>query len=488
MLSLSIIMVVLILTSTTYALFFEDYRLENEENFTTGILDIDIDSDSVLNLTNSSPLSIGDGMNTTPYNFTITNNGNVGYKFNLNIIPTTTSNVINSNYIRVMINDEDSVILGSLTDNIIKSNITLAPGNSITISVRIWIDESMPTSEIGKSFSAKIVTEGEASDAPEIASEKLIKLSQGNTWSSGANGLYEVSYTKEDGSTIGKDYRYIGGNVNNYIRFNNDLYRIIGVFDENTHGKQGEYLVKIISAELLSANSWGIVNTGANTGTYSNYYNDWTGKQSTTAITPANTNILLNQYFLNKTNTSNTYGSCSNWTYFSSANKYKTYNCDLIAGYGIDDTYRDYIETTTWHLNGYNDDGLTSNNFYLCERGMYTNCTSANSGAGDTATSAKIGLMYVSDYMYASGYKASSSTTTGSSSDNGSQNWMFKGYEWTITPRYSVANLVFAVSSLGQVYVSTSRSGCGVRPTFYLKSSIKITGGEGTFENPYTVG
>ena len=110
MLSLSIIMVVVILTSTTYALFFEDYRLENEENFTTGILDIDIDSDSVLNLTNSSPLSIGDGMNTTPYNFTITNNGNVGYKFNLKIVPTTTSNVINSNYIRVMINDEDSVI------------------------------------------------------------------------------------------------------------------------------------------------------------------------------------------------------------------------------------------------------------------------------------------------------------------------------------------------------------------------------------------
>ena len=93
---------------------------------------------------------------------------------------------------------------------------------------------------------------------------KIVQLSKGTTWSSGASGLYEVSYTKEDGTTIGKDYRYIGGNVNNYIRFNNDLYRIIGVFDDITHGVEGQYLVKLIMSDKLYAGSWGIYSTSDN--------------------------------------------------------------------------------------------------------------------------------------------------------------------------------------------------------------------------------
>ena len=321
--------------------------------------------------------------------------------------------------------------------------------------------------------------------AGDALASVVIAQSKGTTWSSGASGVYNTIYTKEDGTTIGSDYRYIGGSVNNYVKFNDDLYQIIGVFDENTHGKTGEQLVKLIRAKILGAYSWGVVNNAIKDGSYSNYYNDWTGKQYTT---PANTNILLNEYFYNKTSSSTTYGECNNWTYFYIDNDSKTTDCSTIVGDGIKENLRDYIETTTWHLNGYNGNGLTSNNFYLCERGMYTNCTSANSGAADTSTSAKIGLMYVSDYMYASGYKANTSTTTGSSSYNGSQNWMFKGIEWTITPNYSNANLVFIVYSDGSVSYSNSIDGFGVRPTFYLKSNVYITGtGDGSFSNPYTI-
>ena len=318
----------------------------------------------------------------------------------------------------------------------------------------------------------------------DTLADTVIAQSKGTTWSSGASGVYNTIYTKEDSSTIGSDYRYIGANVNNYVKFNNDMYQIIGVFDENTHGVSGQKLVKLIRARILGSFAWGVVNTDASSGTYLNYYNDWTGKQYTT---PANLNILLNEYFYNKTNTSSTYGSCNNWTYFYSGNDYKTQDCNTLVGYGIDSSLQNYIETVTWHLNGYDSNGLTSNNFYLCERGIYTNCTSANSGAGDTSTTAKIGLMYVSDYMYASGYKNSSSTLTGSSSYNGSQNWMFKGCEWTITPYYPVADRAFLVNSGGAVYYSFSYNGFGARPTFYLKSNVYVTGGNGTFDNPYTI-
>ena len=48
-----------------------------------------------------------------------------------------------------------------------------------------------------------------------------------------------------------KGYRYEGKNPNNYIWFNNEYWRIIGVFDESSHGQSNKNLVKIIRADVL---------------------------------------------------------------------------------------------------------------------------------------------------------------------------------------------------------------------------------------------
>ena len=45
-----------------------------------------------------------------------------------------------------------------------------------------------------------------------------------------------------------KGYRYEGKNPNNYVWFNNEYWRIIGVFDSSSHGQSGKNLVKIIRA------------------------------------------------------------------------------------------------------------------------------------------------------------------------------------------------------------------------------------------------
>ena len=241
----------------------------------------------------------------------------------------------------------------------------------------------------------------------------------------------------------------------------------------------------MISANLLSANSWGNYNTTNTSGTYSSYKNDWTG--GTTGV-KANLNVLLNEYFYNKTDTSSTYGSCSSWTYYYTNTNYRTNDCADIVGYGIDASLQNYIEDVTWYLYGYSSNSLSKQNFYLCERGQYSGCTSANLGAYATSTNDKIGLMYVSDYMYASGYYNSTSTTTGSSYYFGNQNWLYKGYEWTITPSSSSTTYAFSVDNYGYVYNLNSASyGCGARPTFYLKSSVYVTGGSGTFDDPYTI-
>ncbi len=299
-------------------------------------------------------------------------------------------------------------------------------------------------------------------------------LNKGSSWSSGASGVY---YTNSH------EYRYVGAEVNNYVKFNNDMYRIIGVFDSNSHGKSGE-MVKLIRSRPLGGYSWGVYNSSNTSGTYSNYKNDWTG---TTTKVKANLNVLLNEYFYNKTSASSTYGPCTNWTYYYNNTNYRTNSCSQIVGYGIDESLRGYIETATWYLYG-SDTVKSKQNWYLCERGG-NSCTGANSGAYSTSTDAKIGLMYLSDYLYASSYYTSSDTTTTSKSTYyfGNKNWLYKGYEWTLTPYASDSRYVWWVIN-GSVNYITTYTPTSARPSFYLKSSVYVTGGDGSFDNPFTLG
>ena len=101
---LSIIIVLVVLFTTTYALFFIKDKLENEESYTSGILDIVIENNEAwlgenLNLANSLPITDSEGMNSTPYKFKITNKGNISYTFDLKLITTISSNEINHDYI-----------------------------------------------------------------------------------------------------------------------------------------------------------------------------------------------------------------------------------------------------------------------------------------------------------------------------------------------------------------------------------------------------
>jgi len=313
--------------------------------------------------------------------------------------------------------------------------------------------------------------------ASNTLADTVIALSKGSSWSSGASGVY---YTNSH------EYRYVGANVNNFVSFNNDLYRIIGVFDANSHGQTGKNLVKLISANVLMRTSQGAYNSSATSGTYSSYKNDWTG--STTGV-PANLNLLLNEYFYKKTNTSSTYGACGNWTYYYTSTRYRTNDCTNIIVYGINSTYQNYIEDAIWYLYGYSSYTEGKKNMYKCERGQYSDseCTSGNSGAYDTSTTAKIGLMYVSDYMYACGYYSSTDTTQSAYSYHSIQNWLYQGSEWFITPGSSDDTSVFCVTDNGGMVNTASYLGYGVRPTFYLKSTVYVTGGDGSFDNPYTI-
>ena len=486
LLIIACVFTVMSMSGNTYALYVnKDYG--STEDYTTGLLDLTFDENTTLTLASAFPISDAEGESSDAYSLKITNTGNLTYKFNVELLDTTSENLINNKYIKIKIDDGEVHTLD--TSNILSKDVTLVPGESKKIKVRMWLSEDTPNSEAGKGFSAKATTNGYAVYTtgnevalPANANDYIKSLSKGDSWPADLtdSGLYATnSYTASDGTTKYHDYRYVGANVNNYVKFNNDLYRIIGVFDENSHGVTGQYLVKLIIANPIGAYTWGVYNSSNTSGTSSNYANNWTGKN---IATKANLNILFNEYFINRTNTSSTYGACGNWTYYSTISDYRTNDCTDIVGYGIDSKLTSYIENAIWYLYG-SDKYKSKQNWYLCERGG-NSCTSSGPSTGDTSVTSKVGLMYLSDYLYASGYYASTDTTTQYAYYYSNKNWLYKGYEWTLTPNGSGAYSVWDVS-IGGIYTSNANNSYGSRPAFYLKSDIKISGGFGTYNNPY---
>ena len=482
--TLAIIFTAIAMSGSSYALYVnKDYG--TTEDYTTGLLDLTFDENTTLTLASAFPISDEEGLASDPYILKVTNTGNLTYKFNIELLDTTSTNLIDNKYIKIKVDDGDIYTLN--TTNILSKDITLVPGESKKINVRMWLSEETPNSEAGKGFSAKATTNGYAlyttgTEKPKTAADTIMELSKGDTWPANLtdSGVYATNkYTASDGTTKYHDYRYIGANVNNYVKFNNDLYRIIGVFDENSHGVTGKYLVKLIMASPLSGNTWGIYNTSNTSGTYSNYKNDWTGKA--TGI-KANLNVLLNEYFANSTNTSSTYGACSNWTYFFSNTNSRTNDCTDIVGYGIDSNLTSYIEDATWYLYG-SGTKQSKQNWYQCERGG-NSCTASGPSTGDTSVTSKMGLMYLSDYLYASGYYSNADTSTQDRYYFGNKNWLYKGSEWTQTPYASDASYAWYVKDGDTHYNLTFRTFVW-RPSLYLKSDVKISGGYGTYNNPY---
>ena len=265
--------------------------------------------------------------------------------------------------------------------------------------------------------------------------------------------------TQGTGQVINENgYRYEGKNPNNYIWFNNEYWRIIGVFDSASHGVSGKNLVKIIRADVLDGLVWDKSDT-----------NNWN--------TSSLKSLLNGAYYKAEDGTSS--GYCYGY------NTIATANCDYTKK-GIQSGYRSMIAKVTWHLGGYSSTSATTSAFYGYERG-----TTVYSGR-PTTTTGYIGLMYPSDYGY-SVLSSSCARTTNLSSYNtatcAGQSWLYgKGYEWTLTPRSSYSYYVFFLNNGGNLSSNYAHIGYGSRPVLYLDASVYKIDGDGSLENPYIVG
>ena len=116
-----------------------------------------------------------------------------------------------------------------------------------------------------------------------------------------------------------------------------------------------------------------------------------------------------------------------------------------------------------------------------------------------TTWTGKVGLMYPSDYCYATSCGSTTDRTTclntslsewdsSDVSDCKNNDWLFNSNnQWTISPGAYSSNAynVFRVDSTGCVYNSIVHASYGVRPVGYLLSNVGVQSGDGSLGNPF---
>ena len=234
-------------------------------------------------------------------------------------------------------------------------------------------------------------------------------------------------------SLDGGNIRYYGANPNNYVLFNNELWRIIGVFKDIDDGNK-ETRIKIARSESIGNYQW------------DDDENEWP---------TATLQTYLNGTYLN----------------------------------GLTSEAQGMVGNAKWNLGGSSThQGLYANDYYTFERG-----TTVYSGRS-TEWTGKIALMYPSDYMYAG--DLSKCSKDGYNWDTDQTNcrdtsWLrnTSDDQWTITPLSSLSNTVFYVNTAGYLNINLNNvsNSDASRPVLYLASTVEITGGEGTSENPFTL-
>ena len=316
----------------------------------------------------------------------------------------------------------------------------------------------------GKSMSAKVMIQKE--EEKVFLADYVKSLYTGTQ---GENSIYyhDSSLTNGAGDS---SYRYSGANPNNYVCFGSNestcptdnLYRIIGVF-----GNQ----VKLIKYDYGTTDELGT------DGDYYKTYKEW-GMDSTYKGTYGD-GERIGVYYWNNTTQTNTWSE-------SLLNK-TNLNTNFINNIG--EEWANKIATTTWKVGGNTYANIRNVIPATAYQNEIVNPVTTNTTDNATEYTAKIGLMYVSDYGFAA--EPSAWTLTMGNYNNTtatSTNWMYMGlYEWTISRRADYSDGAFGVYDDGYVgrgYVYDDRA---VRPSFSLLSSVTYSKGDGTQNSPIRI-
>ena len=288
--------------------------------------------------------------------------------------------------------------------------------------------------------------------------------------------ITEMVNKTNDLENLGGGIRYVGSNPNNYVYYNGESWRIIGVFDVQTEtGVQK--LTKLARMDPVEIMSWDA--SEQNLGHGKNDYS--TSKMR---------DYLFYNFYYKSYDNNNRY-TCINGTGYD-----HTYQCDYK---GLAVTAASMVEKVYWNLGSTNPYVVGESNVFTpafllqseqssaqpntCRNGGFWSRCSEN-GVRPSSVLDYVGLAYASDV----GFAAGSVCAQNAMGDNcfGNSWYAPPGMAWTINPAYSrdYADLVLG-NYYGMLWTTEASTTWGTRPVLYLKNEVKRMSGTGSQGDPY---
>ena len=500
---LTLLGVTSIVIGTTFAIYENTINTNKNHIIKTGVVNFTLtESTNGIVLNNLQELTDYEGMAQEEYyEFTIKNTGNTITDYEISLVDkpnsSYTGTILNEKYIKVgLLKNNSKEIIVNLKDvNRLIDKVTLDVEDTVNYKLRLWLDfgdleDEEKEALVGqKIFLALKINGIQNMENITIATDKLIALTNNKDNS----GLYTITHAKDSTLQIGNDkditeYRYRGASPKNYVTFNGETWRILGVFPTDDGTGKIENRIKLIKDQSIGEYKW-------DDGTIAYNYTK-------------NDNLMLLQdknklkvKYLEKKNKNNfidlaiaepAKSALNNWARPASLNTYlnKTYLNALST------TSQNMIGDTKYYLGGggNNSNFNSSVDFYSYERKIKN--TKSNEFYYDKNPNSwvgRLGLMYVSDYGYASDNCETKALNDYNNSNDlricNNTNWLFnlKKLEATITQYSNTSTSIHYIADNGTV-VSTYQASLAqtvVRPTLYLKSEVRIIDGDGTSTNPY---
>ena len=426
------------------------------------------ESEDKISITNMEPKSDTEGIKENYFEFNVASNlvKDISINYEISILKTSTTNSFEENDVKAYLTDGNDnalvnpILISNLGNSKKIANAKVIYNNSFmynnsneiqthTYRLRVWLksdinmskytvkqeidDSKTNISLTGCTFKFKVNV---STVEQETGTDTLIKLTNNQNDS----GLYTITHPADSTLQIGAtesvtEYRYRGASPKNYVTFNNETWRIIGVFPTDDGSRNIENRIKIIRNESIGNKYWNTSGT-----------NNWTAASLQTEL---------------------------NGTYLT----------------GLTSEAQSMIGNAKYYLGGYNNKPeIKKDVMYKYERKIsgstYYYGTNPNSFVG------KLALMYASDYGYAASDECTQTLYDYDNTTCKNNNWLFNSAsQWTLPQVTSDSDGAFDVDSDGFVNnVIVTYDQYGVRPVLYLTSSAKITGGSGTSSSPYTLG
>ena len=349
-------------------------------------------------------------------------------------------------YIKVYVKDSNERVSSKFQTSVWTKQLTIAnfcsSGSALTTCVKNFGNQGSDISNIYIHNSS--LTNGAGDNSYRYAGE--IELPYTNMW------IYTNNYV------------CFGSNASTCPTDN--LYRIIGVID----GK-----VKLIKYDYANSNLLG---------TNGDYSGDVTPNEK---YYQGSLTSISTYYWNYKNDTKINKGKGSNTWSTSSLNKINL-NTNFINNIGT--TWSSKIATTTWKVGGNTYENIIKVVPATAYQNEVANPTPGSTSiTGETEYRAKIGLTYISDYGFATSSGTWKNPLSNFVSVIRTENWMHMGgyEEWTITRRSDYSYQVLQMNPSGSVGYDDANEPCGVRPAFFLNSSVKYVSGDGTYTNPIRI-